>query len=686
MGLKEICVFANNAQTNFLKNLNLKHKQKRRKNKLKKENTKNAKSSANSVKNTIKTAKTDKFYYDDIKDKILVDWVLEDFKKRAKERKQYELMWELNMNFMLGNQYSIIGAKEQIENSAKNYYWEEREVYNHIAPIIETRLAKLGKVRPTVSVRPTGNEQSDLYCAKLSKAILSATTDKVNLSELVSLATVWSEVTGTSFYKVVWDNSLGDTVASKDGKPIKNGDISISVCPPFEIYPDSNGATDLDSCESIIHARAYPIHKIKDIYGVDVQGADIDTFSFETFISRGGVTGFSNIPKLTHSIKHDHTLVIERYEKASKQNPNGRLTIIAGDKLVYDGEIPFSIANDKSRGFPFIRQISTNQVGSFWGISVIERCIPIQRAYNALKNRKHEFMARLASGVLAVEDGSVDIDNIEDEGLAPGKIIVYRNGSSAPHFIDAGSIPNDFDSEEDRLLNEFITLSGVSEFMRDSTVPSTVSSGTALNLLIEQDETRLSVTAEHIRSAVKKIAQYIIRLYKQFALSTRLSRIADDNGDIEIFYWKGSELSNDDIVLDTVNELTETPAQRKNMLLDLYKYGLLNDENGKLSNRNRSKLLEALGFGVWETEQDISNLHIKRAVKENTNLEDINPREIDDHDIHIAEHTKFLLSSESNNYEKKHIKQIEAHILAHKSMKYALSELEIQNAQKYLKK
>ncbi len=645
--------------------------------------TKNAKNNKTNIKNKLKTVKNSNFYYDETSDKLIIKNIKEDLALRAKERKQYELMWELNMNFMLGNQYSIISQKQEIESSAKNYYWEEREVYNHIAPIIETRLAKLGKVRPTVSVKPTGNEQSDLYCAKLSKAILAGITDKVNLSELITQATIWSEVTGTSFYKVVWDNSLGDTVASEEGKPIKNGDISISVCPPFEIYPDSSGSVDIENCESIIHARAYPIEKIKDIYGVEAKGEDIDTFSFENFVSHGAVTGFSNIPKLAHSIKHNHALVIEKYEKPTKKNPNGKLTIIAGDNLVFDGEIPFEIANDKSHSYPFIKQVSTNQVGSFWGVSVIERCIPIQRAYNAIKNRKHEYMARLASGVLAVEDGSVDIDNIEEEGLAPGKILVYRNGSTIPKFIDAGNIPNDFNNEEDRLLNEFITVSGVSEFMRDSTVPSSVSSGTALNLLIEQDETRLSVTAEYIRSAVKKIAQFIIRLYKQFAVSTRLSRIADDNGDIEIYYWQGSELTNDDIVLDTINELTETPAQRKNMLLDLYKTGLLNDENGKLSNRNRARILESLGFGIWESEQDISNLHIKRAVKENIELQDVNPREIDDHDIHVVEHTKYLLSSESEKATKEHIKKIEAHILAHKSMKQALNDLTTLNAEKY---
>ena len=41
---------------------------------------------------------------------------------------------------------------------------------------------------------------------------------------------------------------------------------------------------------------------------------------------------------------------------------------------------------------------------------------------------------RLASPILCVEDGSVDTDELSEEGLAPGKIIIYRQGSSCPSF------------------------------------------------------------------------------------------------------------------------------------------------------------------------------------------------------------------------------------------------------------
>ena len=114
-----------------------------------------------------------KYVYGEEADKVIVDSVMAEFEQRRRERRSYELAWELNINYMLGNQYSCISPKGEIENFEKNYYWETREVFNHIAPIIEMRLAKLAKVRPTASVRPSGTEQADLYCAKLAKSILA---------------------------------------------------------------------------------------------------------------------------------------------------------------------------------------------------------------------------------------------------------------------------------------------------------------------------------------------------------------------------------------------------------------------------------------------------------------------------------------------------------------------------------
>lgn len=620
------------------------------------------------LKGATKPMNKTNYFYSEIEDKVIVDFVNNDFKNRQISRRPYELAWELNMNFYLGNQYCFISSTSELSDSEKQYSWENREVFNHISPIIETRLAKLGKVKPTLSVKPNSNSSKDIYSAKLSKNILQNTLDKNNVDKLISIATAWSEITGTSFYKITWDTSLGETIGKDNDNEIKNGDIVISVCLPFEIYPDSNSAYDINDCESIIEARAYPVKYVNEHWGLELEGEDIDIFELNNNTFLSGSSGRSNISKIAHSAKSDHVLLIERYEKPSINRKNGRLTIVCKDKLLYDGDLPYSLGTNGEKAFPFIKQVSTSQLGSFWGVSVIERSIPIQRAYNTIKNKKHEFIARLASGVLAVEDGSVDTDNLETEGLAPGKILVYRNGSTPPEFLNPGTIPSELEKEEASLLSEINSLCCVSDLSTNSSIPGNITSGSALTLLIEQDESRLSLTAEHIRNSIKEIGRFILRLFKQMATEIRLNKIVDENGTLEVFYWTKSDLTSDDIILDTENELEVSESNKRELILNLIQLGLLDSEDGKLSASTKSKIFDLLGLKNWNSFEEISELHKNRANKENMELEILSdPLEIDDHKLHINEHIKFLISDSSKNISDDFKNKLLAHINKHKS-------------------
>ena len=88
---------------------------------------------------------------------------------------------------------------------------------------------------------------------------------------------------------------------------------------------------------------------------------------------------------------------------------------------------------------------------------LVAMLIPIQRAYNALCNRKTEYVNRLAMGTLLVEDGSVDIEALEEDGLNPnGKVLVYRQGAEIPRIINPNIAEFDFfETERQRLLDEF---------------------------------------------------------------------------------------------------------------------------------------------------------------------------------------------------------------------------------------
>ena len=608
-------------------------------------------------------------------EKQIVEEILEDFKSRQVKKKSYETSWELNTNFLMGNQYCFINGINEMVDENKQYFWQEREVFNHIAPIIDLRLAKLNKIRPTLTVLPFSDDPKDIACAKVSKNLLKSVAFDLNLANVLNEGTMWSEICGTAFYKIGWNSNKGRIVKKDElGRTVCEGEVELSVVSPYEIFPENGNIQNIDDQKSIMQVRAYNVQDIKDIWGVDVDGEELKTFSMGNIKNLGGLGYGATSFGVQKQSSENQALVIEKYERPTTDYPNGRLTIVAGDKLVYMGELPYVNTFDGKHGYPFVKQISRSVPNSFWGVSVIERLSPVQRAFNAVKNRKHEFLNRLTLGVLAVEDGSVDIESLEEEGLSPGKVLVYRQGATIPQVLSNDNIPSSFEKEEEKLLDEFLNIGGISDLLTSNSVQSGTISGVALELLVEQDEAKLSFVSDQIKIACKQIAKHILRLYKQFAVLPHTSRLIDENGKIEMMHWKNSDITSEDVVFETENEINQTIAQKRNMVFELYKSGIFTDENGVLRNSTRQKLLEQLGFGMWETHQDVQSLQVTSANNENYQLATTKkmpePCEIDDHELHINEHICFVLGKEFEKLENKdEVKQIMLdHIKKHKEM------------------
>lgn len=606
-----------------------------------------------------KKTKNNEFY------ESLAAEITADFERRRQERKHLEQQWKLNMNYLMGNQYAEISPTGEIEERESEYLWQGRNVYNHIAPIFETRVAKLSRVRPIMSVRAQGDDEGDLKSAKIATALLNSTFSRLDVSDVIYKATLWSETLGTAFYKVMWNNEGGRKVGEVEGSSVYEGDISVIPISPFDIFPDSLFHEEISDQRSLIHAHAMPVDKVREIYGKELIGRDINVFTLAEASRSSAVSG---LKRLTGGIVHDNVLVIERYEAPCEKFPNGRVVTVAEGEILAIGELPYINGEEGRRILPFIRQVSINQAGCFFGVSVIERVIPLQRAYNAVKNRKQEYLNRLSMGVVTVEDGSVDTDALLEDGLSPGKVLVYRQGSTPPKFMANSSVPPDFSYEESRLEQEFVNVSGISEFSRNSSTISHNMSGVALELLVEQDETRLVTSAENIRRAVRLIGKQIIRLFKQFVTVTRMMRVAGRSNSVELYYFNSNDLSSDDVVFDTENELSYTPAQKKSLIYDMLSAGLLSDENGNMSQRTKAKVLDLLGFGALSGAQDITNLHVEKAQRENLSMlsEDKAVEDFDDHNLHITEHTRALLTEDfSNNLKAK--QRIVKHLKSHRA-------------------
>ncbi len=599
--------------------------------------------------------------------KRLAREVTADFERRREGRRRIESGWLLNMNFLSGNQYCDVSAQGGVEEEDKRYYWQSRRVFNHVAPTVESRISKLEKLKPELTVRAFSDEEGDIQAAQLATGVLKYAQQRIGLPDILSRASVWSETCGSVFYKVLWDEKGGRQVAvDAAGAPVYEGEVQVAVVPAFEIFPDRLDVEDFDGVRSVIHAQAVSVEYVLERFGVALKGGSALQVRRYSEPSAGRLEqGFAQ----NTATVEEGVLLLERYTLPSRDMPEGRLEIVAEGELLYAGALPYKNGARGERGFPFVKQDSMRLPGAFFGCSIIDRLIPVQRAYNAVRNRKHEFLNRLSMGVLTVEDGSVDTEELAEEGLLPGKVLVYRQGGRAPELLDCGKIPDEFKAEEEWLEKEFSLVSGVSDLSQNST-PVRVTSATGLQLLLSQDESRLSATVACMERAVKEIGRQILRLYRQFAGTARLMTMTGENKKVQAYYFNASKLDVNDIQFES-NEVS-SPEEKKQVLLELYQAGLLADEDGKISKENKNRILEAFGFGSYENARDISALHIAKAREENLTLKEgsVSVDGYDDHDLHAVEHTRFLLSEEFKKLGDSEVKRrFVAHLEEHKKKK-----------------
>ena len=111
------------------------------------------------------------------------------------------------------------------------------------------------------------------------------------------------------------------------------------------------------------------------------------------------------------------------------------------------------------------------------------------------------------------------------------------------------------------------------------------------------------------------------------------------------------------------------------MIFNLIDRGILNDENDHMSNRMKIKVLEILGYGIWENSSDLKEKHQSKATDENYKFlkqEEVKISEIDDDEIHINEHIAFMLSGEFETLKNSNLgleQTVLEHIKMHKKQK-----------------
>lgn len=581
-----------------------------------------------------------------------VAYIKSEHERRRIERLYFELKWQLNLAFIEGEQYQYISdITNDLVEYPKLLKDQEREAYNHIMPIWLTRLAKLSRLNLTYKARPATTDSDDVNNAYVTTKILQNWAESNHMNQAQTTANAWMEATGTVIWKTIWNKNVGKKlgVALNDkGQPItvREGDPENVICSPFEIFPDSSYNQDVKACKSIIHARAVDPDYIYDNFGVDLPGTKQNVFASTLSTIHNMATGEGIDTKQKDNV----IMLYEYYEVPTNESPNGKLWICCDnyDKLLYEGELPFVNDRYNNRALPFDIQRSIIRPGYFWGKTIIDSLIPVQRRYNAIKNRMAEYLKRVAVGIIVVDEATAELNNLETEGIAPGDIITYNKteNTQIPTYMQTPPLSNAFFQQEGAEIQNFTSLSGVSEISRDSSAPTGIESGKALMILNEQDETRLSLTARQISDCMLEVAKKTMHLYKQFADNQRMLRIVGQSDAIKLLSWDKNTITADDIIIEGVAKISETLTQKRNMVLELIGMGMFRDETGRIDD---SRILEMLEFGDVNVSMDSKRLERIKSNEQNIKMSMGEPQAVEFYELHnvaVETHTEYMLSSE----------------------------------------
>lgn len=601
----------------------------------------------------------EKIYADDV-----VSFVKKELERRKFDRMPVERQWLLNANFLAGNQYCDIADYRagDIDNEAYSPDWIQKETFNRISPLIEARIANLKKLKFKMNAVPVTDEDDDFAKAEITSKIIRFKQKNSQFEEKIASALVWNEICGNAFLLSWWNPLIGDPVAKDNDRYYCEGDVDYSVISPYEVYPDNMFSSGIESQRSIIIEQVKSVDEIYDLYSVKVKGEKVDSLCLSMYKNS---TSNSFCSAVTHCMKDNSARVITYFEVPSRKYPEGRMIIVCSDKLIHYSALPYS-------SIPLVQFKCKNSAGQFFSKSIIEDLIPLQKAYNSCVNRIHEYIKRIAIGEYFVEEGSIDIEEYEENGLKAGALLVYKEGSQPPVRVPSSSFPNEVLTERLQLQRDMEYVSGISQLMVVGSAPSGVVSGTAMETLRDIDNIRLASTGDYIRAAIKDMAKIWLSIYKRFAKNPRVLRTAGYNNLSDVIVWTGDDVTSYDVEFAAQNELTESYEAQKQKFLQGYSMGLFTDENGKIPLRVRRRAQEFLNLDYAIDIVDTETLQEEKAKRENVLFErKVIPviEEYDDHRIHYEEHMRYALQTKFYLFEKKNpdmAKIFKNHIKEHK--------------------
>ena len=595
------------------------------------------------------------------------------FKEAQDARYMVEMQWRLNLAWLVGRQYTTVNKGSRRLEEVPAPPWRVRYVSNRILPTWRMYLGRLAKSRPIPEAVPATGEEKDMLAAKLVDKLLKYVwlKEKLDKRKAIELYS-WMLTCGSAFLVVWWDHDAGELVempeAVESEELIENpeaaiqrlGDIRVNVVPPFEVYPDPQ-ARDWEEVRYVFHAKALPVDTLKAMFPehadrIHPEGGLESTYGWynDPLFTAPGISY-----TYTRPLK-DVARLIEYYEAPSPEFPKGRHAIAIGEGnwIIQENQLPYD-----HREIPLVKFDFINVPGRFWGMSLIEQLIPIQKNLNLTKSMLIENKIALSRPKILIPTTSgISPDAFTTEA---GEKVYYNPMGGAPSPWVPPPIPGYVLNELQTIEQDFMEVSSLHWVSRGMNPPG-VRTAAGIAILQEADETPLGPVLIWNEQSWIDVARQVVELARQFYTEPRMVHMHLGDKVEAVEFHREKLQGRFRIVLDIGSSIPLSKAARIQFAFELLDRGAFRTPDGRVDEYRLFKFLE-MDTLVESFSED--NIDVRHARFENIEMRDNNvmfePGLLDNHTLHIAIHTKFAKELALEDPKHPALELIKKHIEAH---------------------
>lgn len=556
--------------------------------------------------------------------------------------------------------------------------WRITLVDNRILGVVRTELAKMTKQKPTFQVIPTTADDADIQASLTGEKILDYLWRHLSLRTKLTEALLWSRVCSAGFWKVWWDSGKGQKVAivvdgngmpilhNQTGGPITaqsmgtipdgmgtktvaTGDVCVEVLTPFDVYPDPI-ARELEDCEWIIQETVKSSEYVYEHFGVrispdtDVASGPSESRMFPSF-QMGGTSGYRGV-KLR-----------EYWCKPNSQHPQGRRAVWAKSKMLFEGPNPYG-------DLPYIMFKGVPIPGRFWPTSLTEQLRGPQTELNKVKSQITENANRIGNpALLASRQAQVNYSGV------PGERIDYDDTvpNAIPSYLQPPQMPQYVLQQQDRITDSIEQISGQHE-VSNAQVPAGVTAASAINLLLEADDTRLGPAIYDMEEAIGITGQKLLKMVAKYWTDQRTIMIAGEDHAWDVLNFRGDALKeNTRVEVQAGSAFPRSKAAKQAAIQQMLNLVI---QNGmQVSPSDMRKVLRDMESGGLERFFDDLSVDEAQVNRENQRLaqgEMFDVNSFDNQQTHIEIHTDFQKGATYFLLPEQTQIQIEAHVAQHR--------------------